>query len=112
MHMQITYLERLFYFLSSHINIFKIEPEIHKKFKVEQTKLWICQSQTKSDIDWICHHHKGKWTASLESKNTKLKTKSWIKNRSNKGGKKTKKLRPKHKLPNRPTLILIFPFLS
>ena len=51
-----TYLER-FYFLSSHINIFNIRPEIHKKLRVEWTKLQICQSQTKLDMDSKCYHY-------------------------------------------------------
>ena len=67
---------------------------------VEQTKLQICQSQTKLDIDWKCYHYTGKWMAFLESKDTKLKTKLktvvWYQGR--------KKLMPKHKLPNCPTL--------
>ena len=34
------------------MNIFKIGPEIHKKLRVERTKLQICQSQMKSDFNW------------------------------------------------------------
>ena len=60
--------KRLFYFLSSHINIFKIGPEIHKKLWVEQTKSQICQSQTKSNINWKCYHYTRKWMAFIESK--------------------------------------------
>ena len=35
---------------SNHVNIFKTGPEIHKKLRVERTRLQICQA--KSDIDW------------------------------------------------------------
>ena len=68
---------------------------MHKKLRVEQTKLQICQSQTKSDINWKCYHYTRKWMAFIESKNTKLKTelKTLIL------GEKKKK-----KLPNCPTL--------
>ena len=92
------YLERLFHFLSSHINIWKIGPEIHEKLQVEQTKLQICQSQTKSDINWKCHHYTRKWMASLESKSSKLKTESET-------AVSWKKSILKHKLPNRPILM-------
>ena len=37
------------FFVSSHINIFKIGLEIQKKLPVERTMLQICESQTKSD---------------------------------------------------------------
>ena len=63
-------------FSLSYINIFKIELKIHEKLQVKQTKLQICQSQAKSDIDWKCFHYVRKWMASLDSKNIKLKTKS------------------------------------
>ena len=33
-----------------------IRPKIHEKLRVDQTKLQIYQSQTKSDIDWKCYH--------------------------------------------------------
>ena len=55
---------------------FKTEPEIDKKLRVEWTKLQICQSQTKSDINRNGYHYTRKWMASTESKNTNWKTKS------------------------------------
>ena len=45
---------------------------------VNWIKLEICQSQMKSYIDWKCYHYTGKSMASLENKNTKLKTKTEI----------------------------------
>ena len=61
------YFEILF-FLSSFIYIFKIGPEIHEKLRVERTKLRICQSQTKPDINWKYNHHTRKRMGSLKSK--------------------------------------------
>ena len=53
----------------------KIGPEIHEKLWVEKTKLQICQSQKKSDIDRKFYYYTRKWIVSFESKNTQLKTK-------------------------------------
>ena len=58
------------------MNIFKAEPEIQEKLRVKWPKLQICHSQMKSDIDWKCYYYTRKWMASLESRNTKLKTES------------------------------------
>ena len=47
-----------------------------------------CQSQMKLDINWKCYHYTRKWMATLESKNTKLKTENWMENRAIKGKKR------------------------
>ena len=55
------------------MNIFKIGPKIPEKLRVKQTKFQICQSQTKSDINWK-YYWARKWIPSFEIKNSKLKT--------------------------------------
>ena len=59
----------------------EVGPEIHEKLLVEWTKLQICQSQTKSDIDWKCLSLHMKMNGFLRKcKDTKLKTKNQIEN--------------------------------
>ena len=100
------YLILLKKFFSSHIDIFKIGPEIDEKLRVEQIKLQICPFQTKSDTDWKCYLNSRKSIASLESKITKLKTEKSIR-KTRYHGKKLKPI-PINKLPNLPTLIKSF----